>query len=43
MKYCKYLKKRVTDCSCCEYVAPSNIEGCKAYNLGEKKTREVVK
>jgi hypothetical protein len=42
MIYCKYLKKRVESCKDCEYVPPSNIEGCKAYNLGEKKIRKTV-
>jgi len=42
MMYCKYLKRKA-DCKNCEYVAPGNKEACKAYNLGEKKTREVVK
>lgn len=40
--YCKYLKKRVESCKDCQYVAPTNLEACKAENLGEKKVRRVV-
>ena len=43
MKYCLYRKLDVESCEGCGFVAKSNLEGCKAYNLREKKVREVVK